>query len=124
MMGPGWHERQQAKCRSRTCWGLFDNLIAAQIRSMALAATDERCCLHSTEYPPRPRGWTRGAAGGREAAAVSPASAGMDPHFEACRGERRCIPRVRGDGPPFGIANIESCWYPPRPRGWTRAECE
>ncbi len=70
-------------------------------------------------YPPRPRGWTRRAEVPRQADAVSPASAGMDPSGLLCLRIVSSIPRVRGDGPGKAYYRGAFHLYPPRPRGWT-----
>ena len=56
------------------------------------------------ESPPHARGWTSHSYALYAFFKVSPARAGMDPHFQARRTGALRLPRTRGDGPAFTAA--------------------
>ena len=70
-------------------------------------------------FPPHARGWTVGMVIVDECHIVSPACAGMDRSQLRSRLGSRGFPRMRGDGPFYGLLASNTAVFPPHARGWT-----
>jgi len=74
---------------------------------------------HTTQLPPRSRGWTLTNGRIEQPRMASPALAGMDPAAASSGIQSRSFPRARGDGPVSARAADPLLMLPPRSRGWT-----
>ena len=70
-------------------------------------------------FPPRERGWSRRHRYIDQAAAVSPARAGMVPPVGVFALVQTSFPRASGDGPEQVREFYAIAMFPPRERGWS-----
>src|SRR5690606_18427664 len=70
-------------------------------------------------FPPHTRGSTADRPAELQAAAVSPAYAGIDPRRRDVCVHARGFPRIRGDRPDLPGSGHPTCTFPPHTRGST-----
>ncbi len=80
-----------------------------------------RSAVHlSTPSPPPTRGSTCGRAEADQRRRVSPAHAGIDPHYQSDAPRDWCLPRPRGDRPSHPVLDLLANPSPPPTRGSTQ----